>query len=127
MVPARSLYDRAVPVHDAFGVAVLILAAGGAILAILGLLRPRFMPAVGIYVRFIVVAVAIQVVIGLVLVATGSRPHEVLHWLYGAATLVSIPIAVAVGRRLGGREEQIWLAGGAVLTVLFALRAIATG
>ncbi len=115
------------PVHDAFGVAVLVLAAAGAILAILGLLRPRFMPAVRIYLRVVVVGVAIQVLIGIVMVATGSRPHEVLHWLYGAATLISIPIAVAVGRRLGGRDEQIWLAGGAVLTVLFALRAIATG
>jgi len=116
-----------VQVHDAFGLAVLVLAAAGAVLAILGLLRPRFMPAVRIYLRVIVAVVAIQVVIGLVLVVTGSRPHEVLHWLYGAATLVSIPIAVVVGRRLGGRDEQIWLAGGAVLTVLFALRAIATG
>jgi heme A synthase len=116
-----------VQVHDAFGLAVLVLAAAGAVLAILDLLRPRFMPAVRIYLRVIVAVVAIQVVIGLVLVVTGSRPHEVLHWLYGAATLVSIPIAVVVGRRLGGRDEQIWLAGGAVLTVLFALRAIATG
>jgi len=116
-----------VQVHDAFGLAVLVLAAAGAILAILGLLRPRFMPAVRIYLRVILAVVAIQVLIGLVLVVTGSRPHEVLHWLYGAATLVTIPIAVVVGRRLGGRDEQIWLAGGAVLTVLFALRAIATG
>ena len=115
------------PVHDAFGLAVLILAAGGAILAILSLLRSRFIWAVRIYLRVIVVAVAVQVVIGLVLVVTGSRPHEALHWLYGAATLVAIPVAVAVGRRLGGREEQMYLAGGAVLTVLFALRAIATG
>jgi hypothetical protein len=32
-----------------------------------------------------------------------------------------------IGKRLGGREELIWLAGGAVMTLLFALRAIATG
>ena len=38
-----------------------------------------------------------------------------------------LPVAMLIGKRLGGREEQVWLAGGAVLTVLFALRAMATG
>jgi len=79
------------------------------------------------YVRVVIGLVAVQVVIGLVLVATGDRPQQFLHWLYGAATLITLPIAMAVGRRLGGRDEQIWLAGGAVMTVLFAFRAIATG
>ena len=80
-----------------------------------------------LYVRFTIGVVAVQVVIGLVLVATGDRPQQLIHWFYGAVTLITLPIAMAIGRRLGGRDEQIWLAGGAVMTVLFALRAIATG
>jgi hypothetical protein len=32
-----------------------------------------------------------------------------------------------VGGKLGGREQHLWLVGGAVLTVLFAFRALATG
>ena len=62
-----------------------------------------------------------------VLVATGHAPQQLLHWFYGAATLLALPVAMLIGKRLGGREEQVWLAGGAVLTVLFALRAMATG
>ena len=46
---------------------------------------------------------------------------------YGAAMLLALPIAMAVGKRMRGREQQVWLAGGALMTVLFALRAVATG
>ena len=70
---------------------------------------------------------AVQVAIGVVIVATGHAPHQILHWFYGAATLLTLPLAILIGKRLAGREERIWLAGGAVMTLLFALRAIATG
>jgi len=116
-----------VPVHDALGLAVLVLAAAGTVAAVVGLMRPRFMPAVRVLLRVITAVAGLQVIIGIVLVLMGNRPDQALHWLYGALTLASIPIAMAAGRRLGGRDERIWLAGGAVLTVLFSLRAIATG
>jgi hypothetical protein len=82
---------------------------------------------VRVYARVTIALVAVQVVTGLVLVLTGERPAQLIHWFYGAATLLSLPLAMLIGKRIGGREEQIWLAGGAVMTVLFALRAIATG
>ena len=85
------------------------------------------LPAVRVYLRVQIALVGVQVVIGLVLVATGDRPQQLLHWFYGAATLLSLPLAMVIGKRLGGREEQVWLAGGAVMTLLFALRALATG
>jgi hypothetical protein len=113
--------------HDRYGVVLTIVAAVGAVAAIASLFRPRMLPLVRLYLRATIAIVAIQVVIGVVLVATGHAPDQVLHWLYGAATLLTLPIAMLIGRRLGGREEQVWLAGGAVLTVLFALRAVATG
>ena len=79
------------------------------------------------YLRITIALIAVQVVIGLVQVVAGEHPQQLLHWFYGAATLATLPIAMAIGKRLGGRDEQVWLAGGAVMTVLFALRAIATG
>jgi heme A synthase len=85
------------------------------------------LPAVRVYLRIQIALVGVQVLIGLVLVATGDRPQQLIHWFYGAATLLSLPVAMVIGKRLGGREEQIWLAGGAVMTLLFALRALATG
>jgi heme A synthase len=105
----------------------MVLAALGAVAAIAGLVRPQILPFVRLYLRLMIALVAVQVAIGLVLVATGNRPQQLIHWFYGAATLLALPLAMVIGRRLGGREEQIWLAGGAVMTLLFALRALATG
>jgi galactitol-specific phosphotransferase system IIC component len=105
----------------------MLIAAVGALAAIAGLIRPRILPAVRVYLRVQIALVGVQVVIGLVLVATGDRPQQLLHWFYGAATLLSLPLAMLIGKRLGGREEQVWLAGGAVMTLLLALRALATG
>lgn len=122
-----SVYDSDVLIHDRYGLVLTVVAAIGAIVAIVGLFRPRIVPIVRLYFRVAIALVAIQVAIGLVLVATGDRPKDLLHWLYGAATLLTLPLAMSIGKRLGGREEQIWLAGGAVMTMLFAFRAIATG
>jgi hypothetical protein len=114
-------------VHDRYGLVLTVVAAVGASAAIVSLFRPRLLPALRLYLRVTIAAVAVQVAIGLVLVASGERPHQFLHWLYGAAMLLTLPVAMSVGNRLGAREQKVWLAGGAVLTVLFALRAIATG
>jgi hypothetical protein len=113
-----SVYHSGVLIHDRYGFVLTVAAAVGAFAAI---------ALVRLYLRLIVALVAVQVAIGLVLVATGDRPQQLIHWFYGAATLLTLPLAMSIGKRLGGREEQIWLAGGAVMTLLFALRAIATG
>jgi hypothetical protein len=113
--------------HDRYGFVLTVVAAVGAIAAIGSLLRPELLPAVRVYLRVTVVAVAVQVLIGVVLFATGSRPSQLLHWLYGAATLITLPLAMWLGGKLGRREQHVWLVGGAILTVLFAFRAIATG
>jgi len=114
-------------IHDRYGVVLTIVAAVGAIAAIAGLLRPRILPVVRLYLRVMIVLFGVQVVIGLVVVATGHAPQQLIHWFYGAATMLTLPLAMVIGMRLGGREERIWLAGGAVVTLLFALRAVATG
>ena len=114
-------------IHDRYGLVLTVVAAVGACAAIVSLLRPRILPLVRLYLRVTIAVVAVQVAIGLVLVASGERPRQLLHWLYGAAMLLTLPVAISIGKRLGAREQQVWLAGGAVLTVLFALRAMATG
>jgi heme A synthase len=127
VVVPPSAYHSGVLIHDRYGFVLTVVAALGALAAIVGLFRPRILPVVRLYVRVMIALVGVQVAIGLVLVATGDRPQQLIHWFYGAATLLTLPLAMLIGKRLGGREEQIWLAGGAVMTVLFALRALATG
>jgi heme A synthase len=114
-------------IHDRFGIVVTIVAGFGAVIAVIALLRPQLLPAVRVFLRLEVVIVAVQAVIGIVLVLTGSRPSQALHWFYGAATLLALPLAFLFGSARSKREEALWVMGGAAATVLFAFRAIATG
>lgn len=113
--------------HDKFGFIVTVVAVAGALGAVVALLRPSLMPAIRVYLRLTIAAVGVQAVIGIVVFATGHHPSQGIHWFYGAATLLSLPIAFAIGSRLPAREEPLWVVGGAVATVLFAARALSTG
>ena len=127
MAPRAAFFGaRGLIVHDRLGVAVLIVAAAGALLALISIWRTELLPAVRVYLRLSIAMVGVQVVVGLVLVATGSRP-QLLHWVYGAATLAAMPVVMLGGTGRGEREEHFWLVGGAVATVLLAFRAVTTG
>ncbi len=105
---------------------VLVLAAAGALLALGSMWRPHLLPPLRVYLLLLFAAAVAQAGIGLILVATGQRP-QLLHWVYGAATLAALPVALVIGSRVGDREEHLWIAGGAVATALLAFRAVATG
>jgi len=115
-----------VVVHDRLGFVVLALAGVGAVWALVSLSRPDTLPALRAYLRLTTLTVAVQGLIGIALVISGRRPDP-LHWFYGAATLLALPLAMFIGSRLSDREEHVWVLGGAVATLLFALRAVTTG
>jgi len=112
-------------VHGQVGLIVTIVVASSVLVALLGLRRAQMVPVVRVYVRMTLAAVAVQVVIGIVLVIAGHRP-PLLHWFYGAATLLALPLAMLIGSRREG-QEPLWVVGGAVAALLFALRAMTTG
>ena len=114
-------------IHDRLGFIVLILAAGGAIATLVSLFRPELLATVRVYLILTSCVVSLQILVGLVLVVAGSRPAEAIHWFYGGATLVALPLCAWIGRGRTKRQEGFWLAGGAVAAVLFALRALTTG
>jgi hypothetical protein len=70
--------------------------------------------------------------IGAVLLVTGSRPADPLHFVYGPAALIALPIAIWVGAR-GARDgssrvrRDVWTAGGGLVVLGIALRLFATG
>jgi hypothetical protein len=114
-----------VTIHGQVGLVVTIVVASSVPVALFGLRRAQMVQVTRVYVRMTVAAVAVQVVIGIVLVIAGHRP-PLLHWVYGAATLLALPLAMLIGSR-GERQEPLWLVGGAVATLLFAFRAMTTG
>ena len=111
--------------HGQVGLIVTIVVASSVLVALLGWRRAQMVPVVRVYIRMTLAAIAVQVVIGIVLVIAGHRP-PVLHWFYGAATLLALPVAMLIGSRRE-RQEPLWVVGGAVAALLFALRAMATG
>ena len=78
--------------HDQLGFIVTVLAAGGAVATIVSLFRPQVLATVRVYLILAAGVVALQVVVGLVLVLTGSRPTQLIHWFYGGATLLALPL-----------------------------------
>jgi heme A synthase len=114
-----------VTVHGQVGLVVTIVVASSVLVALFGLRRAPMVQVTRVYVRMTVAAVAVQVALGVVLVIAGHRP-PVLHWFYGAATLLALPLAMLIGSGRD-RQEPLWLVGGAVATLLFAFRAMTTG
>lgn len=114
-------------VHQRLANAILLLGLLGTIWGLENLLRRRVSPALRAYLRLTFLAIAVQGGVGLILFATGSRPAEGLHWVYGPATLLCLPVAWALSAGGDERREAVALFGGALAVFLFALRAIGTG
>lgn len=107
------------------GYALVALSAAAALLAAAA--RAGIgLAALRAYVRCCEIAVAAQVVLGLALVTGGRRP-PVLHWMYGALVLVSLPLGARLGARASPPVERWLLAAGGVASFLFAIRAVTTG
>jgi hypothetical protein len=116
-----------VTIHQKLGVALLLILVVGSGFAVVASRRGSQLPAVRAYVRLCEAAVGIQVLLGLILLATGHSPKDALHFFYGAATLLSPPIAVRIGRGGQDRREALVLAIGVFCAFLFAIRALGTG
>ena len=113
--------------HGRLGVAVILVAVVGALFVLLARVRPNHIPTVRVFVRLCAAAAALEAVIGLVMVIGGQRPAEAIHFFYGAATVIPIPAAELLARRVKPESEMMYLLVGAVATALFGLRAVTTG
>jgi hypothetical protein len=70
--------------------------------------------------------------VGAILLVTGSRPADPLHYLYGPAALIVLPVAIWIGTRATrsgssrGRRD-VWTAVGGLALLGIVLRLFATG
>ena len=70
--------------------------------------------------------------LGVLLLVTGARPTDPLHYLYGPAGLVALPIAILFGARTppadGSRvRRDLWTVIGAIALLGILFRLYATG
>jgi hypothetical protein len=70
--------------------------------------------------------------VGAIMLLSGSRPADPLHFVYGPAALIALPVAIALGAR-GIRagssrvRRDVWTAGGGIVLLGILLRLFATG
>jgi len=80
-----------------------------------------------VYLRILLLAVAVQVILGGAPYLMGHRPAHELHYLYGAAMAVTLGVTFAVGRRTPWPLSKLPLVIGAILAVVFAVLALTSG
>jgi hypothetical protein len=69
----------------------------------------------------------LQAIFGLILLASGDRPEEGLHFVYGAIVLGAIPVAYVYSDQKQVRRDIIIMAIAVVAVIGAAIRALATG
>jgi heme A synthase len=116
-----------VTVHQRLAHAVLLLGLVGTAWAALCVVRRQSSPGLRVYVRLSAIVVVLQAALGIALAAAGDRPLDRIHFFYGPAVLLSLPLALLAGSRRDERGEHLVLLCGCVAVVLFSIRAIQTG
>jgi len=116
-----------VTAHMRLGAALVVVVAAGAVWALVCAIRGDASPALRAFSRLCMAALFVQVILGLVLLATGHRPADALHYVYGGVVLLCIPGGIAYGATGQVRREAWGLFFGMVAAILIAARAVGTG
>ena len=116
-----------VTLHQKFGFILVVAAFIGALVALISLMTPLFGLALKIYLRVLLLAVAVQIILGAALYLMGNRPVHELHYLYGAAMAVTLGVTFAVGGRTPWPISRLPLIIGAVVAAVFSVLALTSG
>lgn len=114
-------------IHDRAGFFLVVALVAGALLALIALVTPLVGTILKLYLRLLLLVVALQVVLGGVLYVTGHRPAHELHYLYGAGVVVTLGLTLAVSRRTPWPVSKLPLIAGAIVACGFAVLALTTG
>jgi Na+-transporting NADH:ubiquinone oxidoreductase subunit NqrE len=116
-----------VTLHQKFGFIVVIAAVVGALVALISLVTPLVGLALKIYLRILLLAVAVQILLGAALYLMGNRPVHELHYLYGAGMAVTLGVTFAVSRRTPWPVSKLPLVVGAIVAVVFSVLTLTSG
>jgi hypothetical protein len=116
-----------VTLHQKFGFILVVAAVIGALIALMSLVTPLVGIVLKIYLRVLLLAVAVEVILGAALYLMGHRPAHELHYLYGAGMAVTLGVTFAVGRRTPWPLSKLPLVIGAIAAVVFAVLALTSG
>ncbi|MGH2735289.1 MAG: hypothetical protein ACRDKZ_06905 [Actinomycetota bacterium] len=77
--------------------------------------------------KVLAAAIGLQTLLGLLLLARGSRPAEGLHYVYSAVALGAVPLARYFASEAPPKARAGTMAAGAVLTLIMIWRLWETG
>jgi hypothetical protein len=116
-----------ITLHQKLGFIVVVASIAGALVAIISLVTPLIGVILKIYLRVLLLVVAVQIVLGAVLYFMGDRPKVELHYLYGAGVAVTLGVTSAVSRRTPWPLSKLPLVAGAIIATIFAVLAVISG
>lgn len=116
-----------VTLHQKFGFVIVVAAVLGALVAVISLVTPLVGIVLKIYLRLLLVAVVLQVILGAALYLMGNRPAHELHYLYGAGMAATLGVTFAVSRRTPWPLSKLPLVIVAIVAVVFAVLALTSG
>ena len=116
-----------VTLHDKVGFFLVVAAVVGALIALLALVTPLVGTVLKLYARLLLLAVAIQIVLGGVVYVMGHHPAHEIHYLYGAGIAVSLGVTIAVSRRTPWPVSKLPVIAGAIVAAVFAVLALTSG
>jgi hypothetical protein len=116
-----------VTLHDKVGFFLVVAAVVGAVIALLALVTPLVGTVLKLYARLLLLAIAIQIVLGGVVYLMGHRPSHEIHYLYGAGIAVALGLTIAVSRRTPWPVSKLPVIAGAIVAAVFAVLALTSG
>lgn len=116
-----------ITLHQKLGFIVVVASMAGALVAIISLVTPLIGIILKLYLRVLLLVVAVQIVLGAVLYFMGDRPKVELHYLYGAGVAVTLGVTSAVSRRTPWPLSKLPLVAGAIIATVFAVLALVSG
>jgi hypothetical protein len=116
-----------VALHNKVGLFIVVAAVLGGLLALLSLVMPLIGVVLKLYLRLLLLAVGVQVVLGAGLYVGGHRPVHEVHYLYAAGTAVTLGVTFAVSRRTPWPLSKLPLVAGAIIAVVFSVLALTSG
>jgi hypothetical protein len=116
-----------VTLHQKLGFVLVVAALIGALVAVVSLVTPFVGIVLKVYLRLLLLAVAVQVVLGAALYLMGKRPAHELHYLYGAGIVITLGVTFAVSRRTPWPLSKLPMVIGAVVAFVFAVLSLTSG
>ena len=113
--------------HQKLAVAIVLLALGGTLWSVYVAYKDMSSERILTASRLMVAVLGAQASFGIVLSVQGSRPQDSLHFVFGPAAILALPVAIGLGHGRRPRTAAGIVAAGWLVTLALRLRAAGTG